>query len=336
MNFKTSAIALAVAGSVAAPVAVQAGADEIYASARVGLWNYDTGGVSDLFVASAASRFGARGETDLGNGMTGFGRYEWDVDFDNAKSFSATGVVIDTDGDGIGDTSTDVSVSTSDASIRLRHRYVGVKGDFGSVLLGQTYHTFYNFVVGPLDNPWWGSGYSMVNYRGRTDNAITYAGSAGAVNFGVSAYFRTDSEEEAPDQLEVGASFGIGDMTLGVALQNTASDTSHGSAGNDEDIIGVALHGIALGDASLGVSFQTQDDDSGFVIDLGIGNAYVHLESLSIDATDQDIMDITLGYTQSLGRKTTMWYEVQSIDADTGDSDDDLTALRATLKYDII
>jgi len=127
MKFKTSAIALAVAGTVAAPVAVQAGADELYASARVGVWNVDQGGVSDLDVRSFSSRFGAKGETDLGNGMTGFGRYEWDVDFNN---------------------------DLGEDDISVRHRYVGLKGDFGSVTIGQTYHTFYNHVVGPNDIPW--------------------------------------------------------------------------------------------------------------------------------------------------------------------------------------
>jgi predicted porin len=80
MKFKTSAIALAVAGSVAAPMAAQA-EGSVYASARVGLENVDTAGISDVRMRSFGSRFGVRGETDLGNGMTGFGRYEWDVDF---------------------------------------------------------------------------------------------------------------------------------------------------------------------------------------------------------------------------------------------------------------
>ena len=312
MKFKTTAIAMAVAGTVAAPVAVQAGADEVYASARVGLWNVDQGGASNLAVRSFSSRFGARGETDLGNGMTGFGRYEWDVDFNN-----------DADGGGEDD-------------ISVRHRYVGVKGDFGSALVGQTYHTFYNYVVGPLDNPWWHSGYAMVNYRGRTDNAITYAGGGGAVSFGASLYFDADAEEEEPDQIELGFSIGLGDSTLGFAYQGTADDTAQGSAGNDEDILGVAWSGIGIGDTSLGVSVMAQDEDLGVVVDWLIGNFYVHVEQVSLDATDQDRLSLTLGYTQSLGRKTTMYYEINSVDNDTGNSDDDRTALMAVLKYDII
>jgi predicted porin len=309
MNFKTTAIALAVAGSVAAPVAVQAGADELYASARVGIWNVNTADESQWDVRSFSSRFGAKGETDLGNGISGFGRYEWDVDFNNDQG---------------------------EDDISVRHRYVGLKGGFGSVLLGQTYHTFYNFVVGPTDIPWWHSGYAMVNYRGRTDNAVTYAGGTGAFNFGASVYMTPDAEEEEVDQFEIGASFGIGDITIGLAAQSTADDTAHGSAGNDEDIIGAAISGINFGPVSLGFGAQVQDDDSSFLAQVDIGSVYIHIEALSLDATDQDRVSSTLGYTLGLGRKTTMYFEANFIDNDTGESDDDRTALMAVLKYDII
>ena len=303
---------MAVAGTVAAPVAVQAGADEVYASARVGVWYKDNDNTADFEVRSFASRFGARGETDLGNGLTGFGRYEWGVDF------NGTG-------------------NKPDGSISVRHRYVGLKGGWGSLLMGQTYHTWYNYVVGPLDNPWWHSGYTMVDYRGRTDKGITYAGGSGAISFGITGYFDDDAEETAPDGIEAGISFGLGDSTLGFAWSNVDEDGAigaQGSAGNDEDIIGVAWSGIGIGDTSLGVSYMNQDDDDGFVIDWLIGNLYVHAELLSEDATDADKATYTLGYTQSLGRKTTMYYEAALIDMD--DAGDDLTRLMAVLKYDII
>jgi predicted porin len=320
MKFRTTAIAMAVAGIVAAPVAVQAGADEVYASARVGFKYTDgptkdddgntTGSVADFDVKSFASRFGMKGETDLGNGMTGFGRYEFGV------------------GDG-----------TADASIKTRHLYTGLKGDFGSILMGTTYHTFYNYVVGPLDIPWWHSTNTMVESVGRTANGLTYAGGAGGVSFGATAYFATDGEETAPDALELGASIALGDTTLGFGYRSVDEDgavPSQGSTGDDEDVIAVAWHGIGLGDTTLGVSFMSQDKDTGIVAHWDIGNLYVHGEFLEIDASDQSQTDLTLGYTQSLGRKTTMYYEVNSKDADTGDSDDDYTAFMAVLKYDII
>jgi len=302
---------MAVAGIVAAPVAVQAGADEVYASARVGIQyqDDDASDVADFDVRSMSSRFGMRGETDLGNGLTGFGRYE---------------------------------MSYSEGGVGTRHLYTGLKGDFGSVVLGQTYGTWYNFVVGPLDNPWWHSGVTMIEYRGRTDNNITYAGGGGAINFGVTAYFDSDGEETAPDALEAALSFGLGDSTIAVAFSSVDEDgaiASQGATETDEDIIGVAWSGIALGDTSLGVSFMSQDDDTGIVVDWLFGNAYLHVELLQLDDADVDPSTFTLGYTQSLGRKTTMWYEAAVIDSDGIDDPtilQDSTRIMAVLKYDII
>jgi predicted porin len=65
MKLKTSAIAMAVAGTLATPMAAQA---DVYASVRIGVENLDTGGVSDMRTRSFGSRFGIRSETDLGNG----------------------------------------------------------------------------------------------------------------------------------------------------------------------------------------------------------------------------------------------------------------------------
>jgi len=315
MKFKTTAIALAVAGIVAAPVAVQAGADEVYASARVGVKYTKTNGAADFDVKSFASRFGMRGETDLGNGLTGFGRYEFGVN----------------------------SAESSSNTITSRHVYVGLKGDFGSVLLGQTYHTFYNYVVGPLDNPWWHSTNTMVEAPGRTGNGITYAGGAGAVSFGATVYMVSDAEETAADAIELGASFAVGDSTIGVGYRSVDEDGAVGVQGNKdlatdrtEDVMAIAWHGIGIGNTTLGVSYMNQDKDNGIVVDWAIGNAYVHLETVDYDAADQAPMDITLGYTQSLGRKTTMYYEFNNRDADTDDSDDDSMAVMAVLKYDII
>ncbi len=329
MKFKTSAIALAVAGTVATPMAAQA---DLYASARVGIENVDFGDVSDLNVSSFASRFGVRSETDLGNGMTGFGRYEWDVDMQNTTTSSVPYA------------GAPASVGGG-SGVSVRHRYVGIKGDAGSLTLGQTYHTYYNLVYGPTDSPWWGSGYAYPS-PGRTDNGVTWAGGAGMVNYSVTAHFFGDGEEESPDVTEVAVSFGIGDMTLGIGGRSFEDYFDNPATPNDESdpTIGVVLHGIAIGDSSLGVGFQQfQEDDDAFVIDWSIGNILVHVEQASLDAEDADPMSITLSYTQALGRNTTAWYEVVSVDADdldldgngVGNSDDDATIVRAVLKYDI-
>jgi predicted porin len=334
MKFKTTAIAMAVAGIVAAPIAVQADGS-VYASARIGIQSTDTGGKSDLDIRSFSSRFGAKGETDLGNGLTGYGHYEWDVDLGEE----------DPDG------------------INVRHRYVGLKGDFGNVYIGQTYHAFYNHVVGPADPAYWNSGFAMIEYRGRTDETITYAGGGDAVSYAVSAVITADDEEDTPDQIEAGLSFGLGDMTLGFGFITTQADNSvtpstGSSIGNssDEDVMGVMLSGIALGDISLAVGLQGQDSDVGYNFALTMGGFYLVGEFESIDKdsqatgtrlvngvstknvsiADTDPGGFTLGYEQTLGRNTKIWYEIHQFDADSGNSDDDVTQLQAVLRYDII
>ena len=331
MKFKTTAIAMAVAGTVAAPVAVQAGADEIYASARIGVEYMDTGDTSDVAIKSVASRFGARGETDLGNGLIAFGRYEWNADFNQ-------------DGVGEGNDSDSGGLST-------RLRFVGLKGDFGSVLAGRAYHTFYNFAVGATDVPWVGSGFNQVAYVGRTDKGLTYAGAADNFAYGATAYMERDEEEETVDYFELGGSFTFGnDMTLGLAVQGTAGDFDDGEGvmignGSDEAVAGVMLSGVMLGSVSMGFGAQSQDDDYSFITDMALGNFYWHVEMAHNDTDsdagealpdDEDPVMVTIGYNQPLGRKTQMYYEFIHNDADTDDSDDDTTAFYAVLKYDII
>ncbi len=326
MKLKTSAIALAVAGSIATPMAAQA---DLYASARIGIKSVDTGGDNNIEVAGVSSRFGMRTETDLGNGMTAFGRYEFGV----ATEGAAINISVPDDTLVPADANTDPDeVSSGGLNVTRRHAYVGLKGDFGSLTLGQTYHTFYNHVVGPADIPWVGSGIAMVSYTGRTSQAASYAGSAGAITYGLTAYFLEGGEEDL-DGTELAATFPIGDMSLGVGFQDFEV--------NDDPTVGLLLSGIALGDASLQVGFQNNDNLDSILLHVDIGNIYVHYEGGMGDdgafSSDQgeDPTLFAVGYTKSLGRKTTAWFEAHSIDNDTGDSDDDVTGLYATLKYDI-
>ena len=357
MNFNKTALALAVAGITAAPIAAQADPANIYASVRIGLWNVEqafedstettVGSTSELAIKSFSSRFGVKAETDLGNGMTGFGKYEWDVD---ENDFS------------------------------IRHRIVGVKGDFGKITLGKTYHTYYNYVIGPTDIPWWHAGYAMVNYTGRTDNGLSYEGGSGNFSFGATAYFAVDATaatpalaavpevlpgdagtaavaaapaggEEGFDQLELAASFAIGGTTLAVGLK-TAESGSIGNgvvdaSGDAEDVLGLSWSGISLGGLTLGVVLESQDDDTGLTVEADIGNVYFRVESETLDGAaidadgprggvDRDRVGFTVGYTQNLGPDTLMYYEIYTLDNDTGNSDDDRNVVMAVLKFNLL
>jgi len=319
MKIQTTAIALAVAGIVAAPISVQAAEGNVYGSARMGIQYQDTGDVADFDVQSRSSRFGLVGETDLGNGMTAFGQYEWDVD---------------------------------ESDFRIRHRYVGLRGDFGSIWIGQTWHTFFNFIVAPVDSPWQHSGAAMIDYVGRTDKGLTYAGSSDNFAFGITAYFERDSEEDAIDVVEVAASYTFGnDVVLAVGGIGTQADFDAGTGtivgDSDDSLYGVTLSGIELFDYYISFNVEFQDENTSYVADFyGIYGSgfYLHMErhlvtketQLNPTGEDLDRKLYTLGYTQPLGRKTTMYYEVSHSDEGSHGFWTDYNAVMAVLKYDII
>ena len=159
---KKSILALAVASALAAPLAVQA--DTIlYGSARVSVdyVDIDTPGVGTSWdVFNNASRLGVQGSEDLGGGLSAIYQYEFGVDVTEGKreNFESN-----------------------------RPKFVGLKGNFGTVTLG-TQETPYYHVAGITDifnsdrtfagDAWLGGAFSDTG-RGpgaltRVDNSILY------------------------------------------------------------------------------------------------------------------------------------------------------------------
>ena len=181
MNFKRTVLALAVAGISEAPTIASAAAHadigSIYANVRYGISSADAGGTSERVtqVQNFGSRYGMKGETDLGNGMTAFGSFE------------------------------DGMVPRSDGNVR--DIKVGLKGDFGQVFVGdKTNHTWDTFMS--TDSTWWFGGTQKLSDG--IQKGITYMGTAGPVSFGVSAEMKAEAvnaNEEALDTIEFVAAF---------------------------------------------------------------------------------------------------------------------------------
>ena len=155
-------IAAAVSAAVIAPVAAQA-ESEFYGSIRNAIELNDITGDGTTDLSGVVSRLGFKGSSDIGNGMTVSGRYE----------FSAT---TDKEGDddkgkrGIGD---------------VRLAQVGISGGFGSVTLGQQWSSYFN-TFGTLVSPTMSLGYYIYSSVGagivRTSNTIQYSNSFGPVS----------------------------------------------------------------------------------------------------------------------------------------------------------
>ena len=113
---KRSLLALAVSASILAPTLALADGPKVYGRMDVSLDNVsiddgtdgDNNSGSNWAVTSHASRFGVKGSAELLSNLDAVYKIEWEVDAE-------------------GDSET----------LKARNRYVGLKGGFGSVLLGQ-------------------------------------------------------------------------------------------------------------------------------------------------------------------------------------------------------
>ena len=92
---------------------------------------------------NARGRFGIKASEDLGGGLTAIAKYEWKADTtDNKSGGNIASVdiaesIIGSDLNGDGDSTDIVTVNvTSDASLTSRESYVGLKGGFGTIMLG--------------------------------------------------------------------------------------------------------------------------------------------------------------------------------------------------------
>jgi len=304
-------VAIAVALTLS-PIAALADGG-FYGSLRMGLQYFDDGNDPDgaeINTRDWGTRLGFGGETDVGNGLTAHGNLEFRVT---------------TRDEDIGD----------NGVFGLRYAYVGLKGSFGSLVAGKTYHTFYNSVIAVVDQPWWGSCNGCIEgSNSRTSDGITYTGQFGLLTFGATGYLirragvgEGATNAETLDAYEVGGRYDAGFANIGVAIANTEGR---------EMVIGASIDGV-YGAINYAANITMQDagelggeDFQGIDVFLSYGQAYLDIgqRSAGIEETG-----FTLGYTYPLGQDLTSWFEVQSVGSDA-DGVEDQTVLRAALKYD--
>lgn len=294
---KSSALALAIAGTMAAPVAMAESG--FYMSARLGAEMNTSDNAADeaTTFGSKSSRMGWRMETDLGNGMTAYGKYE-------------------------------ISIPTTN----VRDLFAGLKGDFGDIKIAESaYAAFYNHVSGPTDMPYWVGGAGLLS-SGRTANHISYQGGSDAFSFEITAEADgTDSTTPGEGNtgvsgVQVAASVGLGDWTLGLGMRDAEDSANSATNGS---VTGVTISGN-LGDIYLAGSFQSDDDDDGIQIHAGFGPFFVNYGQVD-KADDTTPNELGVGYARSIGRNTTFWAEASTTDSDGGA---DSEVIIATLRYD--
>lgn len=228
-----SAIALVVSSTAIPALAYDT---TVYGRFRAGALCVDTGATNDdCQLVNRSSRFGFKISNDLGNGMTAFGRYEFEVKLD--------------DGQLRGD--------NDDSARRLS--YVGIKGDLGELSIGARWSPFYNHITSPVDGSqlvgatWQDVGYISSPFR--ESNTVNYKHSAGNFKFGVQVVMDSDAEGDQLDEIHFGGTIDAGAVSIGLGVMSAADE---GTA-NGETLLGVNVSGKA-GIVDLSGSFFTADE----------------------------------------------------------------------------
>lgn len=151
---------------------------------------------------SEFSRLGIRGTHDLGNGLTGLYRYEWQVDPDDSSS--------------------------NDNKTRIH--YVGLKGAFGELKAGSHWKRDYFWVLSPTSAAQSGSGNFHPYFHGRVSNSLEYtsprlSGFQGAMRVQMNG--GPDSGDDASENIDewaLAAKYGVRGFTV-AGLHETKPDS---------------------------------------------------------------------------------------------------------------
>ncbi|WP_424947488.1 porin [Candidatus Spongiihabitans sp.] len=201
-------LAAAVSAAVMAPVAHAE--SSFYARVNNAIDINDLSGDGTTDISGVGSRFGFKGNADIGNGLTAHGRYEFST-------------VSDKEGTGVGDT---------------RLASVGLSGGFGRVDVGNQWSAYYD-TFGTLVSPTYSLGYYLYSSVGggpfRTSNTIKYSNTFGPlyaeldVRLDDGGSEHDDAEKIHGDGIGLGLSFSVTDnITIAVAF-----DSEDGTDGTD-------------------------------------------------------------------------------------------------------
>ena len=313
-------IALTVSCALTAPMTSQAQetGPTLYGRINLAISVNDSADNTITDLSDITSRFGIRGEEDLGNGLTAVYRYEFRVNADEGNLRSAA----------------------NGATQRLS--YVGLNGGFGEVRAGSLWSTYFN-IVGTYLDPTYSLGYfgysSYVGGDYRTDNVIQYAGNFGPVGLG--AQVNIDNNNPADDDIDrwsVAASYTIGPVIIAAAYDseqigvdsNGDGNVDSQATGDTRDRIGIAAS-FSADNYTVNLGYQTlEQDDAGIDrsfwtvnagYNLGDSNRlFVQYWDGSTDGTDDSVDGdgVVLGFYHSISARTRLYFEGTNTDTVDG------------------
>ena len=295
-------IALAVASVVAAPAAYSADVS-VYGRINNAITAHKTGGTNNTDVSSIGSRFGIKASSELGNGLTATGKYEFSTTTDKEQP-------------NIGD---------------LRIGTVGLSGGFGSVTIGNQWSAYFDTVGTDLDAAYT-LGYHLFSAAGgayRASNTIKYSNSFGPVYLEVDLRQNESGEDAVLAEALRGDGWGAGvrvsptdAFTFALAMDNeqrTGGDIDRRGAsvrlgvGNFYGMLGYQTSEIGSGNAESQLQLWLGANVGSTRIQLGLGEADLNHPDTNTDAS-RDASQIVLGVYHSLGGGMKLYYEGTDVD----------------------
>ena len=266
------------------------------------------------------SRLGFKANSDLGNGLTALGHYEFGIQGD--KKFH-TRTVKDSEGQ-----------ESEDSVFQTRHAYVGLSGGFGKLTLGQQAAAFYSNVH--FDQSIWNGGHGV--YPGsRSSNTIKYSNAVGPVS--LQADLRVDS---ATDGVLESGTEGLGKGNGGaVGLQAALSDNvtlgfgfdsqdQSDAGGPETDWIGISSM-VSLGQFWGSLAFANKEETGAkdtesiqFWAGASLTDQTSALFGYGQSEEDEDTKTpntVTVGMVHNLGGGLRVWYEGNAKDDDVANMD---------------
>jgi len=296
--------AMVLAGLAAAPAAAQSNVT-LYGIADVGLGYGKAGDTTFTGVIDgvlSGPRLGFKGTEDLGNGLSAV--------FVLEQGYS-------------------VGTGAPSSTSRQFHRqaWAGLKGDFGTIGLGRQYAPGYGYTA-RLSSGVPGSVFNSQAFLtnsipgatmhpgtdARWNNSVRYVfgGKSGLSAEAIYSFQNDQSGDDRTDddKLGLGVIYGGGPFAAGVAY--------HRSKRTDDNLDEIYVGGsFDLGAVELFASYQTAKEDNvvdsavayfGAAAPVGSGKVVFDIARLSDDENDDnDSTSVSVGYTQGLSKRTTLY-----------------------------
>jgi predicted porin len=243
MQLKKALIAAAITAALAASANVSA-ETTVYGKIHTSVASVseDAGtSYSSTEIKSNASRIGIKADKKLENGMTVKGQFEFEID-------------------AAGDTQ-----KSSEDLIKLRNTYVGLKGNFGEVRIGN-HDTPHKMATGDLD-PFadtYADYNNIITVAERLGNVVAYLNNFGSVGVAAAYYAGDDSvdAENASAATSVMINYSEGPLYLAAAVESYGDTVA-----DDLQIATVLGAGYKFGVVDLGLVYETLAFDGSAVKD---------------------------------------------------------------------